>query len=408
VLKAGLASSPGSSLVRQGLVAAQFAVLILMLTGVLVIERQTRFAMTQATGADIERLYRINVDPPCRGGFADAVAKLPGVTGTACSSGTVFMLGEDSRSIGFADGRNGVADMEAVDFGFLEQLHVKPLAGRALSPDHPRDALPYPPAPASCIPFGFGPPDGAIPQVMVDQTMVRALGAATPQRALGQIFRIRMNPKMSSLVQVVGVVPTLHFNLDPRINKPEVYFVDAGCNDGLTVKIAPGHEAAVIAGAAKLWTALGPPRPIRARFVEDYLRADVYAASLRQGAALTVLATIAVVLGVLGMFALAAFTAERRTKEIGVRKALGASTPDIVRLLLWSFARPVLAANLIAWPLGWWVLDRWLKGFSLHIALTPWLFLAAGAAALAIALVTVTAQALRVAAAKPVTALRYE
>jgi putative ABC transport system permease protein len=110
----------------------------------------------------------------------------------------------------------------------------------------------------------------------------------------------------------------------------------------------------------------------------------------------------------LGLFGLAAFVAERRTKEIGVRKAMGASTPDILGLLLWSFAQPVLWANLVAWPVSWCVMDRWLQGFSARIDLSPWLFLAATAAALIIAVSAVSGHALRVAAAKPVGALRYE
>jgi putative ABC transport system permease protein len=115
-----------------------------------------------------------------------------------------------------------------------------------------------------------------------------------------------------------------------------------------------------------------------------------------------------VFIAALVLFGLAAFTAERRSKEIGIRKAMGADRGDIVRLLLWSFTKPVLWANLIAWPLGWWALDRWLHGFGRHIDLDPWTFLVASLAALVIAWVTVLAHTLKVAGAKPVTALRYE
>jgi putative ABC transport system permease protein len=117
---------------------------------------------------------------------------------------------------------------------------------------------------------------------------------------------------------------------------------------------------------------------------------------------------VAGLISALGLFGLAAFVSEQRTKEIGVRKALGASTGDILALMVWSFTRPVLLANLIAWPLGWFSLDRWLQGFAQRISLSPWLFLAAGAAAFVIAALTVSGHALRVARAKPVGALRYE
>jgi putative ABC transport system permease protein len=110
----------------------------------------------------------------------------------------------------------------------------------------------------------------------------------------------------------------------------------------------------------------------------------------------------------LGLFALSAYTAERRTKEIGVRKAMGASSSDILKLLLWQFLWPVLVANVIAWPIAFLVMNWWLQGFAYRIDQSPWTFLAAGAAAVVIALVTVFFQGLRVARAKPVTALRYE
>ena len=110
----------------------------------------------------------------------------------------------------------------------------------------------------------------------------------------------------------------------------------------------------------------------------------------------------------LGLFGLAAFTAERRTKEIGFRKVFGARSRDIVRLLAWQFSKPVIIANLVAWPVAWWVMRDWLNGFDLRITLGPAPFLLAGALALGIALGTIAGHALKVSRSKPVHALRYE
>ena len=117
---------------------------------------------------------------------------------------------------------------------------------------------------------------------------------------------------------------------------------------------------------------------------------------------------IAIFIACLGLFGLAAFTAERRTKEIGIRKTFGARTRDIVRLLLWQFSIPVLIANVIAWPVAYYYLRTWLESYAYRISLNPLYFAAAGFAALVIAWVTVAGHALRVARANPVHALRYE
>src|SRR5262249_14967393 len=128
----------------------------------------------------------------------------------------------------------------------------------------------------------------------------------------------------------------------------------------------------------------------------------------RQSALFAAFASIAVLTACLGLFGLSAFTAEQRTKEIGIRKSMGATRRDILRLILWQFAKPVLWANLIAWPVAYVVMRRWLEGFAYHVDLAPWMFLAASALALSIAVLTVIGHALLVARSQPVAALRYE
>ncbi len=141
--------------------------------------------------------------------------------------------------------------------------------------------------------------------------------------------------------------------------------------------------------------------------MEDRL-GTLYGADERQGDLFGAFVVIAIFISCLGLFGLAAFTAGRRTREIGIRKAFGASTRDVVFLLLWQFSIPVLIANAVAWPVAWYWLHDWLKTFAYHVALSPLYFVAAGAAALVIAWATVFVHALRVASANPIHALRYE
>jgi putative ABC transport system permease protein len=176
--------------------------------------------------------------------------------------------------------------------------------------------------------------------------------------------------------------------------------------DDIMVRFS-GDPSAIRSKIEQIWTRTIPEVPFAGEFVEDIV-AEQYAQDEARGQLFAVFALLAVVIGCLGLFGLATFTAERRTKEIGIRKVLGARTRDIVRLLVWQFSRPVLIANIIAWPLAWWLMRDWLNGFEDRIALTPWPFLAAGVLALVIAIVTIGGHALKVARTSPVRALRYE
>ena len=155
------------------------------------------------------------------------------------------------------------------------------------------------------------------------------------------------------------------------------------------------------------WDALGTGHPIMRRFYDEHVQ-DRYTDIIRQTRAFEAFSAAAIIIAGLGLFGLASFTAEQRTKEIGIRKAMGGSTLEILGLLLWQFTKPVLWANLIAWPVAYFGMRYWLQGFAYHIDLSPWMFLAASALALVIAVLTVVGHALLVARAQPVTALRYE
>jgi putative ABC transport system permease protein len=156
-----------------------------------------------------------------------------------------------------------------------------------------------------------------------------------------------------------------------------------------------------------MWKSITSDVPFDAKFSDDII-GELYEAEDARAKTFAAFAVLAVIVGCLGLFGLAAFTADRRTKEIGIRKVLGARTRDIVRLLVWQFTRPVIIANLIAWPVAWWLMRDWLNTFDDRIALGPTPFVAAGALALLIAIGTIAAHAIKVASANPIRALRYE
>ncbi|MHB1205847.1 MAG: ABC transporter permease, partial [Rhodospirillaceae bacterium] len=228
------------------------------------------------------------------------------------------------------------------------------------------------------------------------------LDFSSPAAAIGQTL-----PVMDR--EIVGVVPDFQMHSIREPVHPTVYLPgDPAHYLFLSLRIAGDRVPEVLSAVDGLWQRTGDKqRPISRFFFDQYLN-DLYAEITRQGQLLTALSSIAVFVAALGLFGLAAFTAERRTKEIGVRKAMGASSRDILRLLVWEFAKPVLLANVIAWPVGYFVMGCWLQGFAYHIDLELWVFAGASMLALAIAVLTVSGYALLVARAEPVSALRYE
>jgi putative ABC transport system permease protein len=191
---------------------------------------------------------------------------------------------------------------------------------------------------------------------------------------------------------------------------PTVYFQPAGELDLVNIRLSGREIPETLAAIDALWTKSGNTGPgdVPFRFFLDEHFQRHYQGALRQSQAFSICALIAVVLSCVGLFALTVAAAERRTREIGIRKALGANTGDVFKLLLWQFIKPVLWANLAAWPLAAWLMQRWLGGFVYRIDLPLWLFPAAALVALLIALGTVSAHALTVARLRPVAALRHE
>ena len=280
------------------------------------------------------------------------------------------------------------------------------LAGRWFDDARPLDefALDYPPSEAVQQTLAAR---GA--NIVVNELAARRLGFRNPVDAVGKTFRAALVDNKFGLVPVtvVGVLRDARFRsirdpLDP------VMFLNSrtGPHTHLIVKFN-GDPRAVRAGVEQAWKQIATDVPFNAKFSEDII-ADLYDAEEGRAAIFAAFAVLAVVVGCLGLFGLATFTAERRTKEIGIRKVLGARTRDIVRLLVWQFTRPVLIANLIAWPVAWWLMRDWLNTFDDRIGLGPTPFLAAGGLALAIAVATIAGHAVRVASANPIRALRYE
>jgi len=383
------AGSGGSP--RQLLVVLQFAVLIGLFVATLVVYRQVEFALNE--GLRLDKDQALVIMNACEGSFPVEVRKLPGVRSAACSEGAPLGMHVFVGPAQAPDGAQITVRSEAVEPGLLELYGLHPIAGRFFEPTRTAAGL------------ATGDDDAFIGPVVINETAVRKLHFATPQAALGQVLRHPGSSTQHS--EIIGVVADVPVDSVRSPVAATVFHTAAAHFDRLSVKLAGRQIPQTLRSIDELWKRSGASGPIARLFVDQVMQ-DRYLAEVRQGQMFAAFACVGLFIACLGLFGLAAFTAERRTKEIGMRKAMGATQGEIVRMLLWQLTRPVLVANLIAWPAGFYLMSRWLQGFAYHIKLELWMFLAAGALALAIAWLTVSTHAYLVARQRPASALRYE
>jgi putative ABC transport system permease protein len=407
VLKGGpIATGAGGIAVREALVVAQFAVLVTLILSTATIFRQTAFALKDATHTNKDGVLMLFA-APCTDALRDQIRAVPGVRGAACASPMAIELNHANDMVRVG-ARHEFVSYSPIDFGFFDIYDVKPVAGRLLRPDRPGD-------------------DGAnlrgsAPAIVLNEAAVRALGFKSPHDAIGKSIDWHYKPDLAltrldqleppySPSEVVGVVPDISFGSVRQRVQPMFYYVgpknDVITSVALNIKLDPLRKAEAVQAIDRVWAQVSRGQPVQQYFADQFLL-RLYIDNVIQGGFIAVCALIAVSIACLGLFALSAFTAERRTKEIGVRKAMGASSGDILKLLLWQFTKPVLWANLIAWPLGFLAMRWWLSSFVYRVDQAPWTFAAAGVAALVIAWATVFIHAFNVARSKPVGALRYE
>jgi len=205
----------------------------------------------------------------------------------------------------------------------------------------------------------------------------------------------------------VGVLADAKYGGAREPVKPSAFSYYPDRSAELVVRLRPDMIPETVSFIDKSWHSFAPITAVHRHFLDDSFD-KLYSADERQGAMFGIFVAIAIFIACLGLFGLAAFTAGRRTKEIGIRKVFGANTRDVIFLLVRQFSIPVLIANAIAWPLAWYYLSDWLHGFAYRITLSPLYFAEVGAVALVIAWATIFVHAWRVARANPINALRYE
>jgi putative ABC transport system permease protein len=401
VLKGRLVQGATGGLVRHALVALQFAIMIGLGITAATIWRQTLFSLNNQLRVDGSSILLIDNACAASGqAFRDRVATLPGVAGAVCADEEALGNGGMAVSARIQGRAATLMACAAVDYGALEFYGVRPLAGRFFDRNHGDDG---------------GLTEGGTagsPSIVISETAMRKLGISSPSQAIGKVVTWNLRrwsgtPTRGTMFQsqIIGVSPDV--TLDTRHSVwPQILYVGRNSYSVLSVRLMGSQIPEALTAIDAAWSQT-MHTSIQRRFLSRSLQ-EMYADISLQGTAISLGAGLAGVIAALGLFGLAALSAEQRTKEIGIRKAMGASRADVLRMLLWHFARPVLWANAIAWSAAGYFMHRWLQGFAYHVDLDPLIFLGTGAAALAIALATVVSHALLVARTQPATALRYE
>jgi putative ABC transport system permease protein len=399
---AGLRAGDGRPLraggLRNVLVVLQFAVSVGLGIAAGVVFRQISYARAMELGfkhSDIVVINNGGLTGEKEESFAKALRADPGVAAVGLSDFVPFQTGQAVSGIQLP-GRPGFYTVNTTVIGpdYSLAYGIALVAGRRLSADRGADRM-------NTVGIPNGDPLNEGRNLLINVAAARQLGL-DPQRAVGQT--IIYNHSHATIVGVLADAKLLGA-LEPVA--PMIYVYVPSYPMTFSVRLRPGRIPQTLNFIDQTWHAFMPTVAIDRSFLDGSFD-QLYGPDEREGAMFGIFVVVAMLIGCLGLYGLAVFTAERRTKEIGIRKVSGAGTHDIVRLMLWRISVPVLIANLVAWPLAYTYLRHWLDNYTYRIALSPVYFLTAGVVALLIAWATVYGNTLRLARTSPVHALRYE
>lgn len=379
----------GSNLLTKSLVTLQFVLSVGLIVSTLTILQQLRFMRSKSPGFNKENVVVVDADGvdakriyPL---FRQEIISRPEIAGVAASELGLGAGKGWSRSGWDDNGKHYEAYEYFIDENYLAVMDLQLLAGRNLNPAIAADSH---------------------TSIIVNETFLKAFGW-TKEEALGKRLT-GYSENAERLPTIIGVVKDFHFRSFHEEVRPQMFHAFADYAPlKFFVRIRPGDPAAALQAMQSAWHNVVPDLPFTYSFLDKDLEA-FYKAEARWGAIVGWAGGIAIFLGCLGLFGLAALAAVNRTKEIGIRKVLGASIAGIIGLLSKDFVKLVLVAFVIATPLAYFAMDKWLQNFAYRINVGWWVFAMAGGIALVIAILTVSFQALKTALANPVEALRYE
>jgi ABC-type antimicrobial peptide transport system permease subunit len=383
ILKGKLNSSLGEQWARKGLVVFQFTLSVIFIVAVLVVFKQVEFIQTKNLGYSKDNIIYFDKDGKIAEHPDAFLSELKNIRGIVnASSISQKIVGVNSSTIGlYWEGKNPKDEVQftdlIVDDGLIETLGMEMKANRAFSSK-------------------FGPDSTAI---IFNEAAIKIMGFKDP---IGKVVNL-----WGTNMHIIGVTKDFNFESLHENVKPFLFILNPKRTFMIMAKIMAGRERETIKNIQNLYQSYNPGYSFDYNFLDEDFQAQ-YAAEQRVALLSRYFAGIAIIISCLGLFGLAAFTAERRSKEIGIRKVLGSSDFGIIYLLSSDFTKLVLAAIVIALPVAYLITKYWLDSFVYRINLEPWYFISAGLSALFITWFTVGVQAVKAAIANPVKSLKYE
>lgn len=391
-----LTGSSGTAWLRQALVVIQFALSVLLIISTTFVYRQTKYLNDKDLGFNKEQIIYFQTRGEVERNlvtFKEELKRSPNVISVTSGYGLPgdAYAGDGVTTIGTDGKKERSANVFIGDHDYVKTLGLKIIAGRDFSKDMATDER---------------------EAFIINETAVKEWGYGTPEKAIGQpmywnewVPKDTLNPIKKG--KVIGVVKDFHYkSLHEKVTASVIQIYPAVVFK-VAVKLKTSDIKNTIAYINGVWSKFSPGYPLDYNFMDETYGA-MYKAEARLSDLLWVFTVMAIIVGCMGLFGLAAFSAEQRMKELGIRKVLGANAFNIVGLLSKNFLLLVVIASFIAFPIAWWAMNKWLENFPYRVNMSWWVFGIAIIAALMIALLTVSFQAIKAAISNPVKSLRTE
>ena len=382
-----------SALFRKILVVTQFAISIFLLVGTFVVYRQLHFMQETDLGFNKDNVVLVSFpagDEQMQTTYftlRDEFAKIPGVVSVSGAYTVPGLHNEEQQSVRLKDSSpDDFIMMRAigVDYDYVQTLGLEVIKGRNFSKAFATDIT---------------------NAILINEKAAETLGLADP---VGREVLLPGNGTADErFAKIVGVVRDFHVQSLHTAIEPVFLYINPKRFYTIAVRVRPERLAGTLQALEAAWKAQVPDQPFQYTFLAETYN-SLYDSETKTSQMAALFSLLAIYIACMGLLGLASFTAEQRTKEIGIRKVLGATVANVVTLLSNDFVKLVLLANLIAWPVAWYAMNKWLQNFAYRISIEWWVFALAGGLALVIALMTVSTQAVRAAMANPVESLRYE